>query len=99
MYTWLPLFNYREHFALSVISLVYEIYRAEVAFHLSVLIGRKGLVSVSLKERSKVRAYIFPATTLQIPALWPTERESWEALIHKQGHSDQNQFWELVRSS
>ena len=23
-------------------------------------------------ERSKARAYIFPATTLQIPALWPT---------------------------
>ena len=45
-------------------------------------------------ERSKARAYIFPATTLQIPALWP----SWAAPIHEQGHSDQNQFWELVRS-
>ena len=26
------------------------------------------------------------------------EQENWAALIHEQGHSGQNQFWELVRS-
>ena len=45
-------------------------------------------------EGSKARAYFFPATTLQIPALWSTEAEE---LIHGQGYSGQNLFWELVR--
>ena len=44
----------------------------KVAFHLSFLASRKELVLASLNGKSKARAYVFPATTLQIPALWPT---------------------------
>ena len=45
----------------------------KVAFHFSVLAGQKELVLTSLSWKDQgARAYIFPATTLQIPALWPT---------------------------
>ena len=44
-----------------------------VAFHLSALAGRKELVLSSLNGKAEgARAHFFPATTLQIPALWPT---------------------------
>ena len=46
-------------------------YTISVRFPLSGLAGRKELDLASLNGRSKARAYIFPATTLQIPALWP----------------------------
>ena len=46
-------------------------------------------------ERSKARAHIFSATILQIPALWPTGAGE---LSGSEGHYDQNQFRELVRS-
>ena len=46
----------------------------KVAFHFSALAGRKELVLTSLngRPRSTAHAHTFPATTLQIPALWPT---------------------------
>ena len=44
----------------------------KVAFHLSVLAGRKELVLISLNGKVQGARVHFPATTLQIPALWPT---------------------------
>ena len=35
--------------------------------------GRFPFVRSDRLERSKARAYIFPATTLEVPALWSTE--------------------------
>ena len=49
--------------------------QSKVTFHLSGLFGQKGLVLASLNERSKVFAYIFPATTLQIPEFYSTVEE------------------------
>ena len=43
-----------------------------IAFHLSVLAAVKELVLASLDEKIKGARVHFPATTLQIPALWPT---------------------------
>ena len=50
-------------------------------------------------KSGKARGRIFPATTLQVPALWLAGAEELRgSLIHEQGHSGQNQFCELVRS-
>ena len=46
-----------------------------LTFQLSRLAAEKNWfwpVKMEFMERSKARAYIFPATTLQIPALWST---------------------------
>ena len=63
--------------------------------HLSGVVSRKELVLASLNGKVQGRRpNIFTATlALQILALWPTEQ-----LIHEQGSSGQNQFWELERS-
>ena len=44
----------------------------EVAFHLLVLPGRKELVLSILNGKVQGARVHFAATTLQIPALWPT---------------------------
>ena len=49
-------------------------------------------------ERSEARAYIFPPQLSKFPRFLQPERDNWAVLIHEQGHSGQNQFWELVRS-
>ena len=45
---------------------------SKVAFHLSVLVGRKELVLASLNGKVQGARARVPATTLQIPAFWPT---------------------------
>ena len=59
---------------------------------LVVMADRKELVLASLNEK------IQGAQLSKFPRFGRPERENWAALIHEQGHSGQNQFWELVRS-
>ena len=53
-------------------TLLFFYFYPHVVSNGKVLVGRKEMVLASLDGKSKGRACIFPATALQIPALWPS---------------------------
>ena len=54
---------------------------------------RTGSGQFKWKAPTPTDAYIFPATTLQIPALWPTGAGELSGSDHgEQDHSSQNEF-------
>ena len=55
-------------------------------------------LKASLNGTVQAHAYTFQPHLSKFPRFGRPERENWAPLIHEQGHSGQNQFWELVRS-